>query len=278
MSRKELVQALEPILEPLQKIEQLSAQRDDLLGKKYNDSKKMKSELRPMAVHKVFININTFSAIQNDKPKTNPEEMKAEVDTVKKKLMPFVIATVALAVGCMIPNLQVLFIFAAISAVITVLMFLRKLQPVQLAYMNSVSDNDKYNNLVKEFHDSFTAFENDKQKAINELDRYAAYYNDFYEKYNLMVEKRYNKKIDNIIQAINAQIAYIKDLNIVPFEDVYYVPIIVNLLISNDADNYADALAMAKEIAKQKEKEELQRLEEEKIQQMKDAMKNYVAY
>lgn len=278
MSRKELVQALEPILEPLQKIEQLSAQRDDLLGKKYNDSKKMKSELRPMAVHKVFININTFSAIQNDKPKTNPEEMKAEVDTVKKKLMPFVIATVALAVGCMIPNLQVLFIFAAISAVITVLMFLRKLQPVQLAYMNSVSDNDKYNNLVKKFHDSFTAFENDKQKAINELDRYAAYYNDFYEKYNLMVEKRYNKKIDNIIQAINAQIAYIKDLNIVPFEDVYYVPIIVNLLISNDADNYADALAMAKEIAKQKEKEELQRLEEEKIQQMKDAMKNYVAY
>lgn len=278
MSRKELVQALEPILEPLQKIEQLSAQRDDLLGKKYNDSKKMKSELRPMAVHKVFININTFSAIQNDKPKTNPEEMKAEVDTVKKKLMPFVIATVALAVGCMIPNLQVLFIFAAISAVITVLMFLRKLQPVQLAYMNSVSENDKYNSLVKEFHDSFTAFENDKQKAINELDRYAAYYNDFYEKYNLMVEKRYNKKIDNIIQAINAQIAYIKDLNIVPFEDVYYVPIIVNLLISNDADNYADALAMAKEIAKQKEKEELQRLEEEKIQQMKDAMKNYVAY
>ena len=149
MSRKELVQALEPILEPLQKIEQLSAQRDDLLGKKYNDSKKMKSELRPMAVHKVFININTFSAIQNDKPKTNPEEMKAEVDTVKKKLMPFVIATVALAVGCMIPNLQVLFIFAAISAVITVLMFLRKLQPVQLAYMNSVSENDKYNNLVR---------------------------------------------------------------------------------------------------------------------------------
>lgn len=278
MSRKELVQALEPILEPLQKIEQLSAQRDDLLGKKYNDSKKMKSELRPMAVHKVFININTFSAIQNDKPKTNPEEMKAEVDTVKKKLMPFVIATVALAVGCMIPNLQVLFIFAAISAVITVLMFLRKLQPVQLAYMNSVSENDKYNNLVKEFHDSFATFEKDKQKAINELDRYAAYYNDFYEKYNLMVEKRYNKKIDNIIQAINAQIAYIKDLNIVPFEDVYYVPIIVNLLISNDADNYADALAMAKEIAKQKEKEELQRLEEEKIQQMKDAMKNYVAY
>lgn len=254
---QDLIEKLDKIIENDVEIYSLGRVREYWSGIKLNESQKIRKQLKPLYVPSIIGGLDSYYEILNEpsnksvdnyaeESEVNLEQLNTEIGGIKKKLGICLIVSFLLVI-CpgLIPFSGLLRIVGLAGIIVSLVFGFKKLKPLNEKHRNSKEKYDTLN--VSKTKNIFDGYEAEKQRAISALEDYADYYKGFYNKHIIMVENRFNTKLNELTAQINKAKANIRQINVLSLNDIDYASDVKKLLESNQADSLQTALYIVKE-------------------------------